>query len=503
MFLYLAIGFVIGLGGGYLVRLSVAKKKTGNAEAKADAVLKEAKEKEKKYLLEAQEKSIKIIEEAKHEEKERRKESQEHQKRLEKRETLFDQKLIEFEDKKQILIEKAEKLEKVRQEVDQLKEQQIKKIEELSKLSKEEAQKILFEKTEKEVAGELVSRVKKIQALNYEDMQVEAKKILAQAIEKYSSGHTTETTTSAIALPSDEMKGRIIGREGRNIKTLESLLGVEIVIDDTPESLTVSCFSPIRRQVAKTVLEKLISDGRIHPGRIEEVIEEAKREVAIEIKKAGENTLYELGMTGFDPKLVQILGRLKFRTSYGQNVLKHSIETTQVAVMLAEELGADINIAKKGGLFHDIGKAVDHEMEGTHPEIGYSILKKFKLDEQVALIAKEHHDDQPSSLEGMIVKVADAISSSRPGARKDSFENYIQRLNELEDTAKSFDGVDKCYAIQAGREIRIFVSPEEIDDLKSQKLAREIANKIESDLKYPGEIKVNVIRESRVIEYAR
>jgi ribonuclease Y len=299
------------------------------------------------------------------------------------------------------------------------------------------------------------------------------------------------------------MKGRIIGREGRNIKTLENQLGVDIVVDDTPESIIVSGFSPIRRQVAKVALEKLIADGRIHPGRIEEAIETAKQEIALEIKKAGENAAYEVGVAGLDPKLVQILGRLTFRTSYGQNVLQHSIEVAQLSALLAEELGANVSLAKKAGLLHDLGKAVDHEVEGTHPEIGYNILKKFGLPEEVAKPALEHHLDQPSTLEGLIVKVADAISGARPGARKDSYENYIQRLSELEDTAKTFEGVDKVYAIQAGREIRVFVEPTKIDDWNAQKLAREIANKIEQELKYPGEIKVNVIRETRTIEYAR
>ena len=299
------------------------------------------------------------------------------------------------------------------------------------------------------------------------------------------------------------MKGRIIGREGRNIKTLENLLGVEIIVDDTPETIIVSCFSPVRRAVGKLVLEKLIADGRIHPGRIEDTIEEAKKEIALEIKKAGEDAAYEAGVAGLDPKLIQVLGRLKFRTSYGQNVLQHSIEVAHLSVLLAEELGADVNIARKGGLLHDIGKAVDHEVEGTHPEIGYNILKKFGLPEEVAKISIEHHEDHPTNLEGLISKVADAISGARPGARKDTYENYIQRLTELEDTAKAFEGVEKVYAIQAGREIRVFVEPEKVDDWNSQKLAREIANKIEQELKYPGEIRVNVIRETRMIEYAR
>jgi ribonuclease Y len=299
------------------------------------------------------------------------------------------------------------------------------------------------------------------------------------------------------------MKGRIIGREGRNIKTLEQLTGVEIVVDDTPEAILISGFSPIRRQLAKIALEKLITDGRIHPGRIEEVIDASKKELALDIKKAGEEACYEVGITGLDPKLIMILGRLKYRTSYGQNQLKHALEVAHLAGLLAAELGANQIIAKKGGLLHDIGKAVDHEVSGGHPEIGYDILKKFKIPEEVAYIAKGHHDDHPETLEALIVKVADAISGARPGARKDTYENYLQRLEELESLASGFTGVDKCYAIQAGREIRVFVMPTEVDDLTAVKLARDIAGKIEQELKYPGEIKVNVIREMRVEQYAR
>jgi ribonuclease Y len=299
------------------------------------------------------------------------------------------------------------------------------------------------------------------------------------------------------------MKGRIIGREGRNIRTIEQQTGVEIIIDDTPGAITLSSFSPIRRQVAKKTLEKLIFDGRIHPARIEEAIKEAKQEIAIDIKKAGENTVYEVGITGLDPKLVQILGRLKYRTSYGQNILNHSIEVANLSALLAEELGADVSIAKKGGLLHDIGKAVDHEVQGTHPEIGRDICKKFGISDEVIKPVLEHHNDKPSSLEAIIVKVADAISGARPGARKDSYENYLQRLEELEGIAKTFNGVDKVYAIQAGREVRVFVSPDEINDLDAVKLAKDVAEKIESELKYPGEIKVNVIREKRIVEFAR
>jgi ribonuclease Y len=336
-----------------------------------------------------------------------------------------------------------------------------------------------------------------------EVLDKKARDLLSLAIERCASSHATEITTTTVSLPSDEMKGRIIGREGRNIKTIEQLTGTEIIVDDTPEAITVSGFSPIRRHVAKRALEKLILDGRIHPGRIEEAVEQAKKDLAIDIKKAGEEAVYELGVAGLDPKLVQILGRLKYRTSFGQNALKHSVEVAHLSALLAEELGANVTVAKKAGLLHDIGKAVDHEVTGTHPEIGKDIAKKFNLPEEIIIPIATHHEDAPPTLEAVIVKVADAISGARPGARKDTYEQYLQRLEDLEKVATSFDGIEKAYAIQAGREIRVFVAPDKIDDLAALKLAQAIAKKIEEELKYPGEIKVNVIREKRIIEYAR
>lgn len=503
MLFYLLIGLLLGLSIGYLARRALARRYAESAEAKAEKIIEEAKTKYRDLLMEAKDKALKIIDEAKAEEQERRKEINELQHRLEKRESMFDQKLLEFEDKKQQLLDKVEKVEKIKQEIEQIKGQQLEKLQKIAEMTKNEAQKVLLENVEQDVKDELYSRVRKIENQTQEELEHKAKELLTLAIERCASAHTAETTSALVNLPSDEMKGRIIGREGRNIKTLENLLGVEIVVDDTPGAILVSAFSPLRRQVAKMSLEKLILDGRIHPGRIEETVEQVKKELALEIKKAGEDACYEVGVAGLDPKLIQILGRLKFRTSYGQNVLQHSIEVAHLSSLLAEELGANPALAKKAGLLHDIGKAVDHEIEGTHPEIGYKILKKYGLTEEIARVSIEHHEDRPESLLGAIAKVADAISGARLGARKDSYENYIQRLTELEDTAKAFAGVDKVYAIQAGREIRVFVEPEKIDDWSAKKLAREIANKIEQELKYPGEIKVNVIRETRIIEYAR
>ncbi len=499
----LFIGIVGGIAFGYQFRKVLAIKRRDRVEIKVESLINEAKAKQKEILLQANDKALKIIEEAKQEIRERQQELIHAQKRLEKRESLFDQKLLDLENKKQELLEKAERIERLKTEIGKIKDEQIAKLEKIANLSREEAKKVLLDNTEKEIKEDLLHRIKKLNNQSAEELDNKAKEILSLAIQRCSVSHATESTTTTIDLPTDEMKGRIIGREGRNIRTIEQLTGTEIIVDDTPQAITVSGFSPIRRHVAKKALEKLILDGRIHPARIEESVEAAKKELAAEIKKAGEDTLYDLGITGLDPKLVQILGRLRYRTSYGQNILQHSIEVANLSALLAEELGADITIAKKGGLLHDIGKAVDHEVAGSHPEIGYDILKKLGLPEEISYIAKGHHDDQPKTLEAVIVKVADAISGARPGARKDTYEQYLQRLEELEKVASAFPGVERSYAIQAGREIRIFVVPEEIDDLAAVKLAKEIAKKIEGELKYPGEIKVNVIRETRVIEYAR
>jgi ribonuclease Y len=496
-------GIVFGITFGYQMRKIWAVRRKDTVEAKIENLINEAKAKQKEILLQANDKALKIIEDAKVEERQRQQELVRSQKRLEGREALFDQRLLELENKKQDLLDKAERVEKVKTEINRIKEEQLAKLEKVANLTKEEAKTVLLENTEREIKDDLVVRMKKLTSQAAEDLDKKAKEMLSIAIQRCAVSHAAESTTSTVDLPSDEMKGRIIGREGRNIRTIERLTGVEIIIDDTPQAITVSGFSPIRRQVAKKALEKLILDGRIHPAKIEEAIETAKKEIALEIKEAGENAVYELGVAGLDPKLVQIIGRLKYRTSYGQNILRHSIEVANLAALLAESLGADVTVAKKGGLLHDIGKAVDHEVQGTHPDIGYDILKKLGVSEEIAYIAKSHHEDSPKTLEAVIVKVADAISGARPGARKDTYEQYIQRLEELEKVATSFAGVEKSYAIQAGREIRVFVVPEEIDDLAALKLAKEITKRIEAELKYPGEIRVTVIRETRVVEYAR
>ena len=503
---WIIILLVLSLAGffiGYFVRKLIAKQRVNSAEVKAENLINEAKQKQKEFLLEARDKAIKIIDDAKREEASRRQELKHLQSRLEKREELFDKKLLDLENKSQRLQDKAAEIEKLKEKIIGIKEEQIAKLEKIAELSQEEAKDVILEETEKRMKDELLARIRKLEKEGDEEIEKKSKDLITIAMQRVAAPHTAETTTTVVNLPSDEMKGRIIGREGRNIKTIEQLTGVEIIVDDTPEAILISGFSPIRRHLAKRALDKLIVDGRIHPGKIEETVDEAKKELALDIKKAGEEAAYEVGVVGLDPKLIQILGRLKYRTSYGQNVLRHSIEVTLISKLLAEELGANVSVVIKGGLLHDIGKAVDHEVQGTHTQIGYDIMKKFGLPEEIAYISIAHHEDHPKTLEGIIVKVADAISGSRPGARKDTYENYLQRLTELENVASSFEGIEKVYAIQAGREVRIFVTPEKIDDLGAMKLARDIASKIEEELKYPGEIKVNVIRESRITEYAR
>lgn len=500
---FLAFGLAFGSTLGYFARKTQAARHASSADKRAAAILDEARVKEKQLLVEAQEKSLKIIEAAKEEETARRRDLRQQQERLEKRETLFDQKLLDLENRTQKLNERNQELEQLKQRMLALHEDEKKKLETIAGLTRDEARRQILEKTEQDVRHDVAERVKKLEREGEEQYEERAKTILSTVIQRYAGTHAAETTTTILHLPNEEMKGRIIGREGRNIKTVEKLTGVEIIVDETPEAIIISGFSLLRRHLAKRVLELLIADGRIHPGRIEETIDRVKKELAKDIKKAGEEAMYETGVAGLDPKLVQLLGRLKYRTSYGQSVLQHSIEVAFLSGMLADELGANVTIAKKGGLLHDIGKAIDHEVQGSHPQLGYEIMKKYGLPEEVAYISIAHHEDTPRTLEGAIVKVADTISGARPGARKDTYEQYIQRLEELESLVGGFPGVEKTYAIQAGREVRVFVSPEAIDDDAMQKLAKDIAHRIEEELKYPGEIKVNVIREKRIVEYAR
>ena len=487
--LLLLSALIIGAVLGYYLRKQKALGEVNSSEAKAEKIINEAKAKQKELVITAQEKALVIVEDAKVEEKQRHKELNDAQKRLEKRETTFSQKLLELQDKQQKLYDKVTQLEDAKEKI--------------AKLSKEEAKTVLLNNVEVEIKDALLSRIKKLEYESTEVLEEKAKSVLAITMQRLAPTYTTEVTTTTVDLPSDEMKGRIIGREGRNIRAIENLTGVEIIVDDTPNAITISGFSMIRRHLAKRALEKLILDGRIHPTKIEDAIEEARKDLAIDIKKAGEEAMYDVGVAGFEPKLVQIIGRLKYRTSYGQNILNHSVQVAHLSALLADQLNADVTLAKKAGLLHDIGKAVDHEVQGTHPVIGGNIARKFNLSQEITNAIETHHDDKPADLISVIVKTADAISSARPGARKDSLEHYLQRLEELEKIATSFEGIEKAYAIQAGREVRVFVQPDKIDDLGAHKLAKDIAKKIESDLKYPGEIKVNIVREMRVIEYAR
>ncbi|EKD49840.1 MAG: hypothetical protein ACD_63C00033G0002 [uncultured bacterium] len=498
------IGLLAGFGIGYVVRQALAKGQVNSAEAKANKILEEAKAKQKKIILESNEKSLKLIDDAKREERERRDQLMQLEQRIEKREENIDRKYDQIDRKVNDIEKRSRKIREVRKELDAIRRQQLAKLEKVAGLSREKAREVMLELTEKDIKDRLLKRIKKLEQEGAETFEEKAKEILSTAIQRIATSHTSESTATTVSLPSDEMKGRIIGREGRNIKALESLTGVEVVVDDTPEAIVISGFNPIRRQVAKLALEKLMADGRIHPSRIEDAVADAKKTIAKNIKEAGEAVLYDVGIAGTDPKLVSLLGRLKYRTSYGQNVLKHSLEVAHLSAIIAEELGADVMLAKTAGLFHDIGKAVDHEIQGTHIEIGRDILKKFGFDEKIIHAMEAHHEDVPyESTEAVIVHVADAISASRPGARRDTYEEYVKRLTDLEGIALSFDGVEKAYAVQAGREIRVFVEPDKIDDYGSKKLAQEMSDRIEENLKYPGEIKVTIIRETRAEDFAR
>lgn len=496
-------GTGLGLLAGYFLRKKIAQAQANSIEAKAEKMLTEAKTKQQELILQAKEKGTQIIDEAKREEKQLRVELHNVQQRLERRESMFDQKLLEFQDKQQKLQEKVERVQQIKQELEKMRDQEVEKLQGIAGLTRDEAKTELLSRIEEESKNDLAARIMKLEKESSEVFEDKARNLISDAVQRCASSHAAEITSTTVSLPSEEMKGRIIGKEGRNIKTIEKLTGCELIIDDTPDAIMVSGFSPIRRQIAKLALEKLMADGRIQPARIEEFVEKAKQDLAIDIKKAGEEALYKMGITGIDPKLVGIVGRLKYRTSYGQNILNHSMEVGYLSSLIASELGLDSAKAKKCGFFHDIGKSVDQETQGSHPEIGYMILKKFNMDEDIAQAAMTHHLDKPYNIYASIAKAADAISGARIGARKDSYEQFIARLEELEKTAMSFPGIEKVYAIQAGREVRIFVKPNEIDDYSAFQLAKDIARKIEQELQYPGEIRVTIIRETRVVEYAK
>lgn len=496
---------VIALFAGYYGRKFEMQQKAQSADARAEQILKDAHASEQDILLKAKEEALELLSRAQTELIDEKQVIKDSQKRLEERENRLDQRLAEIDGQRQALETAKVQIEGTKNLIEEkLLEAEI-QLETAAGLTRDEALNRLLNEVEESSREALNSRLKKMDDVTEEELESKARKVLSLAIQRFASSQVVDVSTTFVELPSDDMKGRIIGKEGRNIKVLELMTGCEIMIDDTPNTVTVSGFSPIRRQIAKRAMEALIKDGRIQPARIEETIEAAKKEIANEIRKAGEDALYELGIPvhSIDPKLISILGRLKFRTSYGQNVLQHSIEVARLSGMIAEELGADVFACKKGGLFHDIGKAVDHDMQGAHPEIGYNIMKKFGWPEDLCYQSIAHHEDKPRTLEGVIVKAADAISGARPGARHQHAEDYVQRLQALEDTAMSFEGVEKAYAIQAGREVRVFVRPQEVDDYGAHQLAEAIAQQIEDDLTYPGEVRVTIIRETRVTEYAR
>jgi ribonuclease Y len=498
--LLLAVGSVLG----YYARQSIAKKQAGTLEAKLQKKVLKAKEDSEAILSEAKEKAAEILERAKKEVDSRRYELFKTERLLLKRENILDQKLSDFEKNQKEFQEKVEKLKGIKESLEKLRQEALENLERISKLPRAEAKKELLQNLEKEYQKELLEKLKKLEKEGWEKFETKAKNLLALAIQKCALSQAQEITTTSLTLPSEDIKGRIIGKEGRNIRTLEKLTGTEIIVDETPEAVVISGFDPIRRQVAKVTLEKLIQDGRIQPARIEEQVKVVESEIVKQIKEAGEAAVYDVGLVGLDPKLVQLLGRLRFRTSFGQNVLLHSIEVAHLASALASEIGGNVLVCKKAGLLHDIGKAVDHQVEGSHTDIGIKILEKFGVEKEVIDAMKSHHEEYPvESIEAILIQTADQISGARPGARKDTLENYLKRLGELENIALEFAGVERAWALQAGREIRVFVKPEEIDDLSARNLAKAIASRIQEELKYPGEIKVNVIREMRVTEYAK
>ncbi|MEA3399230.1 MAG: ribonuclease Y [Patescibacteria group bacterium] len=499
-----AVALLVSAALGYYLRLVISLGKKGSMELKIKQMMIGAKEEVQKIIEKSKKEVEKNKSEIQKEEKEKETEWKQTENRLIKKEELLDTRQQEIDKEFENIKFKAEKLKTLKEEIDNAHEEKQKELEKISNLSTEEAKETLLKNIEQNYEEDLLIRMQKLEVVNEEKLDRKAKDILSSSINRLATSVANETMTTLVNIPNDEVKGKIIGKEGRNIRAFEKTTGVELIIDETPNAIVISSFDPVRRQVARLALENLILDGRIQPAKIEEMVNKAQEDINKIIKDKGDQAVMECGIFNLDPRIIAILGRLYFRTSYGQNVLQHSIEMTHIAGMLAEELGADVQVAKTGALVHDIGKALDHEVQGTHVDIGIRILQKFGADEKIITAMKSHHDDCPhGSIEAVIVQTADMISGGRPGARRDSIENYLKRLQELESLATSFKGVVKAYALSAGREIRIFVSPENITDVEAKKLSRDIALKIEQELTYPGEIKITVIRENRVIEYAR
>ena len=502
--LFAGVVGLAGLAAGYYLRFLISLGKQGSMELTVKHMELKAQEDAKKVVVEAEKKGQSIVEEARKVEKEKEVEFKKTENRLIKKEELLDKRQVDIDKEVEGIKVKIEEVRKVKESAQALEEEKRREVERVAKISTEEAKNELYSLLEKEHEEDFLIRARKLETVGVERLEQKAKEILTTAIHRLGNSVASEVLTTSVTIPNEELKGKIIGKEGRNIRSFERAAGVELIVDDTPGAVVISAFDPVRRQIARVALENLILDGRIQPARVEEVVLKAKEEISKIIKEKGEQAAFECGVLGLDPRLLSIVGRLYFRTSYGQNVLQHSIEMAHISGMIAGELHADVAVAKAGALLHDIGKAVDHEVQGTHVEIGRRILQKFGVSDNVIKAMQSHHEEYPyETIESVIVQVADAISGGRPGARRDTVENYLKRLQDLEAIANSFEGVEKSYAIQAGREIRIFVFPEKISDLEAQKMAREIARRIEQELKYPGEIKVSVTRELRVIEYAR